>query len=303
MKKLLVSIFCLSLAVAAYAQQPEAAEPVAPPREIDVIHLKNGTVYRGQIVGGNRTVEQIGLRDGSVFVYRKQDVRMRQKEDAGEGRSARQDSARIAGIAKNVIEAELARERRAEEARRHAEEMQRLLETRAAQEQRAQREAPGFKLYSSFEAVAGIGTGNLPSDTLPAPGNTNRLVGVNYFLGGRTDFFAIGLSTGIHQTHRTNAVAAQDTITQATTLLAVPIGWDLRLELARQTAGMAPYIGFNGGFAVSLTEDAPSYMMLNPAFGLRFGRKTSSLFSVGMLMQIENGNTTNFLSLKMGIIF
>ena len=292
MKKLLVCIFCLSCAALARAEDDA---------EVTVIYLKDGGVLRGEVVSETKTVGRIQLRDGSIFVYKKKSVKMTQTEPAA-GPSAKRDSIKMVKIAQQAIEDDKEKQRQAEARRKYEEQMRLAQANQSAGEKKS--EGAGFLMYSTLEAQVGMGNGKLPAvdSATPALDNKNTIVGISYTLGGRADFFAIGVSTGIQQTHRSMAVCALDTAPLPTATLAMPIGWDLRIELARQRAAMAPYLGFSGGYAISLTEGVDSHLMLNPVFGFRFGRKVSSLFSVGLQLNMGD-NPSQYLTLRMGVIF
>jgi hypothetical protein len=69
---------------------------------------------------------------------------------------------------------------------------------------------------------------------------------------------------------------------------------------------MSPYLGVNGGYALSLTEEMNSYVVFNPSLGFRFGglsNKVGSQLSVGYLMQMDGSKQTSYLTLKFGIVF
>ncbi len=299
MKKLLTCFLCIGFAVYSYAQGP------ATPAEEDVVYFKDGGVLRGEIVGNTKTSGRIQLRDGSIFVYRKKNIKMASKEPVSEDSNAKEDSLKMVMITKKVIEEENQKRKQEEEIAA----LQKMIDANRKdgdkKEEKKDKEGGGFRMYSALEVLGGIGTETLPAvDSAPALANKQRIVGMHYAIGGRTDYFFIGLNVGLHQIHRNlspMAAAMQDTL--PTTLLALPVGLDMRIEFVPQ-AGMSPYLGISGAYALSLTEGVNSYMVVNPSFGLRFGRnRISSLISGGYQLNIDGGNITHYITLRLGLVF
>jgi hypothetical protein len=300
MKKLLTCFLCVGFAALAYAQ--EAAAPA--PAEEDVVYLKDGGVLRGEIVGATKTTGRIQLRDGSIFVYKKANIKMASKEPVSES-NAREDSLKMVMITKNVIEQE--NQKRRQEAELQA--LQKMIDANRKDTKKEEGEGSGgggFRMYSALEVLGGIGVESLPQvDTAAAADNKQRIVGFHYAIGGRTDYFFIGFNMGLYQTHRNMSpmasLMAGDTI--PATLISLPVGLDMRVEFVPQGA-LSPYLGISGAYALSLTEGVNDYMIINPSFGLRFGRnKVSSLISGGYQLNIDGGNVTHYVTLRLGFIF
>ncbi|MDR2937701.1 MAG: hypothetical protein LBU92_02025, partial [Prevotellaceae bacterium] len=274
MKRLLTLIFCLSLVAFARAQEAAPTEPV----DEDVIYFKDGGKLRGTVVGGNKKTGRIMLNDGNIMVYKKAAIKMLAKEPLEDGPNAKEDSIKMAKVAKSVIEEEKEAEREAKRREEEIAALQKMVEGNKNAEKKDDEGGSPFRLYSSLELLGGIGLSKLPApnDSTPALNNQQRLTGFHYALGGRNDYFYIGLNVGLHQTYRnlsttTAHFLASDPNYQdklPTTLLSMPLGLDMRIEFAPK-AGMSPYLGVNGGYALSLTEEMNSYVVFNPSLGFR----------------------------------
>ena len=71
MKRFLFTILLVACASFVYAQRPSR----------DVIHLKNGSIIKGTIIPANDGIIKIQTQDGSVFVYKTEDVEIYAKEE------------------------------------------------------------------------------------------------------------------------------------------------------------------------------------------------------------------------------
>jgi gas vesicle protein len=294
------------------------AQPSPPPNEVDVVYFKDGGVLRGEIVGRSAKTGKIQLRDGSVFVYRKSDVRMTVKESLQVSeQSAKEDSIKIAGIAKKVW-AEETEKRRADE---ELKALQHLVNANAeAYSDMPDDNHKPARLYSMIEAGIGAGFGDMPSpqnqSALSSIANTHKLVTMRYAVGGRGDYFGMGLSLGVQQQRKSSAFVSLADSSGGTRyevdstlshLLFFPVGLDMRLELLPDTP-VSPFIAATAAYAISLNtgkdRDADNFFILNPSVGLRFGGAVSSLLSVGLQVHIEpGGNELHFVTLRFGLIF
>lgn len=306
MKKLLSCFLLVGFAAYAYAQEPATPAPAPAPAEEDVVYFKDGGVLRGEIVGTTKTTGRIQLRDGSIFVYKRASVKMASKQPLSEDpNTAKEDSMKMVMIAKKVIESETEKRKQEEEIRALQNMINANKKDKAKPEDEGEESGGGFRMYSAIEVLGGIGAESLPKvDTAPAMKNKQRIVGFQYAIGGRTDYFFVGLNLGLHQTYRNLSSMASmwagDTI--PTTLLSLPVGLDMRVEFVPQGV-LSPYFGVSGAYALSLTEGVNDYIVVNPTFGLRFGRKISSLISGGYQLNMDGGNITHYITLRLGLVF
>jgi hypothetical protein len=286
------------------------------PREVDVVYFKDGGVLRGEIVGRSAKTGKIQLRDGSVFVYKKSNVRMTSKELLQvSDQSAREDSLKIVAITKKVL-AEEAEKRRADEELKALQ----LMANANANSDMPDDDRKGVRLYSVIDAGIGVGFGDMPSpksmSALNNIPNTHKLVGLYYTLGGRGDYFGMGLRIGIQQQRVNRAfVSLADSAggvryevdSTPSNLLFFPVGLDMRLELLPNTP-VSPFISAATTYAISLNTGSrkgeEGFFILNPAVGLRFGRTVSSLLSLGLQVHVEpDDSKIHFVTLRFGLIF
>ncbi|MDR2813225.1 MAG: hypothetical protein LBB79_00990 [Prevotellaceae bacterium] len=300
---------CMATAYAQYSPQP---------REVDVLYFKDGGVLRGKIVGKSGKNGKIRLYDGSVIVYKKFDVRMTSKEllQASE-QSVREDSLKIVGITKKVLEEEAGERRASEELRALRQMADANLEVQNSQPEDEPKKA---RLYSVIDAGVGIGFGDMPTpkgqSALSDNANTCKFTDVRYAVGGRGKHFGLGLHLGVQQLRKSGRVGtltdssgnvSREPDSIPSNLLFLPVGLDMRLEFLPGTP-VSPFISANTTYTVNLNsgkdKDTDGFFTLNPAVGLRFGRGVSSLLSLGFQFHIEpNGDTLNFVTLRFGLIF
>ena len=72
MQRFLFTILLVACASFVYAQRPSR----------DVIHLKNGSIIKGTIIPANDGIIKIQTQDGSVFVYKTEEVEIYAKEES-----------------------------------------------------------------------------------------------------------------------------------------------------------------------------------------------------------------------------
>jgi hypothetical protein len=284
--------------------------------EEDVVYLKDGGILRGKIIGRAAKTGRIQLRDGSVFVYQKANVKMLARESLQSSpRIAKEDSLRIAGITRQVLAKEIEAQRIKEEIN----DFQRIVDsTFGVGSSYIENEKTPLKirLYSVVDVSVGIGFGDLPiadgQSTLTATANDNKLLGVRYVVGGRGDYFGIGFNLGIQRFYRMSAIDTSATSLGSASLksgnmpsssLFLPLGLEMRVELMPKRL-VSPFIAANAAYALSLNSSSNKngYVILNPALGVRFGRSVGSLLSAGFQFKMGS-NLMNFFSLRFGLIF
>lgn len=283
-----------------------------------MVYFKNGGVLRGEIIGKSAKTGKIQLRDGSIFVYKKSDVKMTSKEllQASE-QSAREDSLKIVGITLKVL-AEEAEKRRADEEQKALRQM--LDAHRDIHHSMPPDDRRRARLYSVIDAGVGVGFGQILSPKGQGVrrniANTHKLVAARYAVGGRGDYFGMGVSFGVQQLRKSVSLASladssgsirYEVDSTPSSLLFLPVGLDMRLELLPASSA-SPFISAGTTYAVSLNsgkdKNTDGFFILNPAIGLRFGGAVSSLLSVGSQVHIEpNDVKLHFITLRFGVIF
>jgi hypothetical protein len=283
-------------------------------QEEDVVYLKDGGVLRGEIIGKTAKTGRIQLRDGSVFVYQKSNIKMIAKELLMVSeQSAKMDSLKVVSIAKKIVAEESEIQRIEEDMRA----FQNLLNDNS-EVKHVDDEPEGIRLYSVLDVSLGIGFGDLPTpqgkSSLSATNNNDRFVDVRYVVGGRGRCFGMGVSLGIQQLYRAiNPSAQPDSSGSARVeqgsappnLPFLPLGLDMRMEFMPGSAASL-FVSANAAYAISLSasNSKNGYFVASPAVGLRFGRTMSSLLSAGFQFNVDkNGDVTNFFALRFGLVF
>ncbi|MDR3189168.1 MAG: hypothetical protein LBT94_08325 [Prevotellaceae bacterium] len=301
----------------AYAQpspSPSSSQPLQQ-KKVDAVFFKNGGVLRGEIIKRTSKTGKIRLYDGSVIVFRKSDVKMISKIQAQE--QVKDDSLKIAGISKRVLEEETERRREEEELMA----LQHLVDANMqANNSMVYDDDSEIRLYSMIDAGIGIGFGDLPlpegESALNKGANTHQFIALRYAVGGRGDHFGLGVSLGIQQQRMSYNLGMQaDSLGVALPLpdaiplssLFLPIGLDMRLEFLSDPPA-SPFISANATYAVSLNTDTEKdkggFFTINPAIGMRFGHDVNSLLSAGFQLHVKpNGDAVYFLTLRFGVIF
>jgi opacity protein-like surface antigen len=297
MKKLVMLLLYLSFAGLVIAQEQ--------PDEEDVVYLKNGAVWRGQIVSKTKKSQRIQLRDGSVVVYNPKAIKMVSKEPFSRASTADADSIRTIKIVEDVLE----RKKREEEEQRRLAELQLILQGQKTDTVEKKERKP-WRGYFILGANVGVGIGksymvNINDEKI---NNNNNTMGVNYTMGRKKGVFGIGLNMGLQQTF-TNWTGVVDTLMSAETpktLLYAPVGLDILLDFAPNSR-FSVFLQVDGDYAFNLNarnqKGAEDYISITPSLGFKFGKDMSSYIKAGYQINLVDGNMLNYLSIGFGVMF